>query len=57
MEEARKRLRICLICIVAIAVIIGGVYYLRETSREKNPSEGTLVMAEAKDQEMCYGWE
>lgn len=57
MEEARKRLRICLICIVAIAVIIGGVYYLNEASQEKNPSEGTLVRAEETEREIVYGWE
>ncbi len=57
MEEARKRLRICLICIVAVAVIMGGIYYFREAGQEKDPSEGTLVMAETRNGENIYGGE
>ena len=43
MEEARKKLRICLICIVAAAVIVGAVYYLNDVRKPSDVNEGTLV--------------
>lgn len=43
MEEARKRLRVCLICVVALAVLAGAVYYFHDVRDSKNISEGTLV--------------
>lgn len=49
MEEARKRLRICLICVVAVAVIVGAVYYFHDIRGSRNISEGTLVMNEEKE--------
>lgn len=43
MEKARKRLRVCLICVVAIAVVLGTVYYFRDAKPGKRVSEGTLI--------------
>lgn len=43
MEEARKKLRICLMAVVAAAVIIGLVYYFGDVKKSRNMSEGTLV--------------
>lgn len=46
MDEARKKLRVCLICVVAAAVIIGVIYYFSEVYSGSDVSEGTLVMTE-----------
>lgn len=46
MDEARKKLRVCLICVVAVAVIVGLIYYFSEMNDKNKVSEGTLVMAE-----------
>ncbi|MCI8502596.1 MAG: hypothetical protein HFH00_02020 [Dorea sp.] len=43
MEEARRRLRLCLAVVVAAAVIIGLLYYFGDVKKGKNMSEGTLV--------------
>lgn len=43
MDEARKKLRVCLICVVAAAVIIGFIYYFNDVRGKKDISEGTLV--------------
>lgn len=43
MESARKKLRICLLCVVAAAVIVGLVYYMGEMKKRKSISEGTLI--------------
>ena len=43
MEEARKKLRLCLICVVAVAVIVGAIYYFTDVRSKENISEGTLV--------------
>ncbi|GFI37354.1 hypothetical protein IMSAGC015_01541 [Lachnospiraceae bacterium] len=48
MEEARRRLRVCLICVVAIAVIVGFIYYFNEVRDGGDVSEGTLVMAQSE---------
>ncbi|MCF2554164.1 hypothetical protein [Faecalicatena contorta] len=48
MEEARKKLRVCLIFIVALAVLVGCIYYFGEKNKEKDVSEGTLVMVQAE---------
>lgn len=46
MDEARKKLRACLIFVVLLAVIIGCIYYFGEKSKKDHISEGTLVMAQ-----------
>lgn len=43
MEEARKKLRVCLICVVAVAVVLGCIYYFGSVDN-KDVSEGTLIM-------------
>lgn len=43
MEQARKRIRICLICVVMTAVIVGFIYYFNDVSEQSDMSEGTLV--------------
>ena len=48
MEEARTKLRVCLIFIVALAVLVGCIYYFGEKNKEKDVSEGTLVMVQAE---------
>lgn len=58
MEEARRKLRICLIFVVALAVIVGCVYYFGDMKSRKSVSEGTLVKAEMQSQEeAAYGIE
>lgn len=46
MEKAKKRVRICLICVVIIAVIMGILYYYHELGDNGVQAEGTLVSAE-----------
>ena len=48
MEEARRKLRLCLICVVAIAVIAGCIYYISDVKAKEDISEGTLVLTEAE---------
>lgn len=43
MEEARKKLRICLMLVVTAAVIIGAVYYFNDVRNNRDMSGGTLV--------------
>lgn len=44
MEKARKKLRICLIFVVSLAVLTGFIYYFNEARTKEKISEGTLVM-------------
>lgn len=43
MEEARKKLRICLIFVVMTAVTLGLIYYVSTLRVEEQVSDGTLV--------------
>lgn len=43
MDEARKKLRICLLCIVIAAVIAGVIYYINEERTGQTDSEGTWL--------------
>lgn len=43
MDEARKKLRVCLLCVVAVAVILGLIYYFRDVRSVENVTDGTLV--------------
>lgn len=43
MDEARRKIRICLFCIVMIAVLMGVVYYMNDVKSGGNMEEGTLV--------------
>ena len=40
LEKARKRLRICLIAVVLLAIVAGCAYYF---GKERDVTEGTLV--------------
>ena len=46
MEEARRKLRVCLICVVMAAVIVGIIYYVGAVNTEKQVNDGTLVRTE-----------
>ena len=43
MEKAKRRVRICLLCVVIIAVVMGILYYYHGLNEERNVNEGTLV--------------
>ena len=43
MEEARRKLRIFLVCVVMAAVIIGLIYYFTDVYTSQPVSEGILV--------------
>lgn len=46
MEEARKKLRICLFFVVTAAVVIGVIYYASTLRAEEKFTDGTLVKGE-----------
>lgn len=46
MEEARRKLRIFLICVVMAAVLVGMIYYFTDVYGSQDVSEGTLVNAQ-----------
>ena len=43
MEEARRKMRIFLICLVMLAAFIGIIYYFTDVYEGANVNEGTLV--------------
>lgn len=43
MEQARRRLRICLICVVCMAIAAGAVYYYFQIENTDKVNEGTFV--------------
>ncbi len=43
MEEARKKLRICMVLVVAAAIIVGLIYYFHDVRGKDYATEGTLV--------------
>jgi hypothetical protein len=43
MEEARKKLRMCLFCVVTTAIVVGLIYYFSTLRVEKQISDGVLV--------------
>jgi hypothetical protein len=49
MEEARRKMRIFLICVVMAAVLVGMIYYFTDVYGSENISEGTLVMNQSED--------
>lgn len=53
MDDARKKLRVCLICIVAVAIIFGVIYYFNDIKEQSSVSEGTLVMNETDASDKC----
>lgn len=46
MEKARKKIRACLICVAALAVLFGAVWYFQEMKENTSVTEGTLVEAQ-----------
>ena len=48
MEKAKKRVRICLLWGVMLAVIMGILYYYHGLNEEQIQAEGTLVSASYK---------
>ncbi len=46
MENAKRRIRIIMICIVLTAVVIGLVYYYHETQNQRVFERGTLITAQ-----------
>lgn len=43
LEKARKRLRICLIAVVLLAIVAGCAYYFGDFGKKRDVTEGTLV--------------
>ena len=43
LEKARKRLRICLIAVVLLAIVAGCAYYFGDFGKERDLTEVTLV--------------
>ena len=43
MDNARRKLRVCLICVVMAAVVIGRIYYFNDMRDHGKINEGTLV--------------
>lgn len=46
LEEARKKIRMCLIFVVTVAVIIGMIYYFHDVKGNHGVNEGTLILRE-----------
>lgn len=49
MDEARKKLRVCLICVVSAAVLMGCIYYFLSAGDDGTVNEGTLVCRELEE--------
>lgn len=43
MDKMRKRIRICLLCVVMTAVVVGLLYYYSEMQGEGAMNRGTLI--------------
>lgn len=43
MEKAKRRVRICLLCVVIVAVVMGILYYYHGMNEDGVQAEGTLV--------------
>lgn len=46
MEKAKRRVRICLLCVVIVAVVMGILYYYHGMNEDGVQAEGTLVTAD-----------
>lgn len=53
MDNARRKLRVCLICVVMAAVVIGLIYYFNDMRSHGKMNEGTLVEEPAKKEFAC----
>ena len=43
MEKAKRRVRICLLCVVVLAIVMGILYYYHELRNTEIQAEGTLI--------------
>ena len=43
MDNARKKIWICLLCAVAVAIVVGLCYYVTDVRETELSGEGTLV--------------
>lgn len=48
MEEARKKIRLCLLIVVIVAVCVGVIYYFQEVKEKHETSDGVLVRIESR---------
>lgn len=55
MEKARKKIRVCLIFVVTLAVIVGIVYYFRDVRGREQITDGTLVKVQQQWQSDSEG--
>lgn len=53
MEDARRKIRICLVIVVTAAVIIGLIYYFNDVRGKSPMSEGTLVRQTGYQVQAC----
>nr|WP_296267192.1 hypothetical protein [uncultured Merdimonas sp.] len=49
MDKARKKIRVCLICVVSAAVIMGFIYFFLSAGDSGSISEGTLVYQDMEE--------
>ena len=49
LDEARKKLKICLICVVSAAVLMGCISYFLSAGEGGTVNEGTLVCQELEE--------
>ena len=50
MEKAKRRVRICLLFVVVLAIVVGILYYYHDLGEPEIQAEGTLVS------DMKTGW-
>lgn len=43
MEKGKKRIRICLVCVVLTAIVVGLFYYYHQVKNEQENMQGTLI--------------
>ena len=43
MEKAKRGVRICLLCVVVLAIVMGILYYYHELRNTEIQAEGTLI--------------
>lgn len=55
MEKARKKIRVCLIFVVTLAVAVGVIYYFRDVRGSEQVTDGTLVRIEQEVPESVSG--
>lgn len=48
MGDIRRKLKICLICVAAAAVLVGVFYYFHDARKEESSGKGTLIAAPLK---------